>query len=142
MRHLRPLIGALCALIAATVTAAQEPEHAAHHDSPVLGSVHFRNSGNAAAQEPLQRGVAWLHNFKYPEAAAAFREAQHADSSLAIAYWLEALTYSHVLWSTENLPRARQTLARLAPTPELRLAKAKTARERAFGAAVEAFYAD
>lgn len=129
-----------CGSILAAPVAAQEPDHSAHRSALVLGSVNFRNSGNRAAQAPLQRGVAWLHNFKYREAADAFREAQQADKSLAIAYWLEALTYSHVLWRTEDLARSRATLLGLGPTPELRLAKANTARERAFGAAVEAFY--
>src|SRR5205085_8632417 len=110
--------------------------------APALGSVNFRNSGNAAAQIPLQRGVAWLHNFKYVEAAESFREAQGADGSLAVAYWLEALTYSHVLWRAENLPKARETLTHLAPTREQRLARAGSPRERQFGAAVEAFFAD
>ena len=132
----------LCGTFFATLTAAQEPDHSAHTAALVLGRVNFRNSGNRAAQAPLQRGVAWLHNFKYKEAAAAFREAEQADQSLAIAFWLEALTYSHVLWRTEDLPHSRQTLARLGATTELRLAKAKTAREQSFGAAVEAFYAE
>ena len=140
MRHAIRLI--LCATILARLVAAQEPDHSSHRPALVLGSVNFRNSGNRAAQAPLQRGVAWLHNFKYTEAAKAFREAQMADQSLAVAYWLEALTYSHVLWRTEDLARSRQALAHLGPTPELRLAKANTARERAFGAAVEAFYTD
>ena len=124
----------------ATSALAQEPEHAAHHKAPMLGSVNFRNSGSTAAQAAFQRGVAWLHNFKYKEAADAFREAQRADPSLAVAYWLEALSYSHVLWGVENLARSAEVLARLAPTPALRLAKAKTPSERSFGAAVEAFY--
>jgi len=78
--------------------------------------VHFRNSGNAAAQASFQRGVAWLHNFKYQEAASAFREAQQADKSLALAYWLEALTYSHVVWNEEDLALSRKALSRLAST--------------------------
>ena len=140
MRHSIRLI--LCGTFLATPAAAQEPDHSAHSPALKLGSVNFRNSGNRAAQAPLQRGVAWLHNFKYKEAAEAFRVAQQADQSLAIAYWLEALTYSHVLWRTEDLASSRQALARLGSTPELRLAKANTKRERAFGAAVELFYAD
>jgi tetratricopeptide (TPR) repeat protein len=104
--------------------------------------VAFRNSGSRAAQPAFQRGVALLHNFEYGDAAEAFRDAQKADASLAPAYWLEALTYSHVLWAEEKLEDARAALARLAPTPEARLAKAKTDYERAFGAAVEAFYLD
>jgi hypothetical protein len=132
---------AVVCLLTANAAIAQEPDHTAH-GALAIGSVHFRNSGNTAAQAPFQRGVAWLHNFKYPEAAQAFREAQAADSTLAVAYWLEALTYSHVLWRVENLPRARETLTRLGATPALRLAKARSPRERAFGAAVEAFFVE
>lgn len=129
-----------CALLA-TPARAQEPDHSAHGKAPLLGSVNFRNSGNRAAQESFQRGVAWLHNFKYNEATSAFRAAQRADKSLAVAYWLEALTYSRVLWGVEDLVRSNEALSRLAATPALRLAKARTPGERAFGAAVEAFYA-
>lgn len=136
------LLLVLCGPFPATSAGAQQPDHSAHSPALVLGSVNFRNSGNRAAQAPLQRGVAWLHNFKYSEAGDAFREAQQADTSLALAWWLEALTYSHVLWRTEDLARSRKALARLGLTTESRLAKAKTSRERAFGAAVEAFYAD
>jgi tetratricopeptide (TPR) repeat protein len=110
--------------------------------SHALGSVDFKNSGNHAAQPAFQRGVALLHSFEYDDAAEAFREAQRADASLASAYWLEALTYSHIVWGEEKLDASRAVLNRLAPTTETRLAKAKTEYERAFGAAIEAFYAD
>lgn len=135
-RHAFPLL--LCSTLLVAPLLAQQPAHS--HTAPLLGTVDFRNSGNAAAQAPLQRGVLWLHNFKYGEAALAFREAQQADQSLAVAYWLEALTYSHVVWSEEDLLQSQKALDRLAPTPALRLAKANTTRERAFGAAVEAFF--
>jgi tetratricopeptide (TPR) repeat protein len=115
-----------------------QPDAHAH----ALGSVNFTNSGNHAAQPALQRGVALLHSFEYDDAAEAFRAAQHADASLAAAYWLEALTYSHVVWGEEKLDASRAVLNRLASTTDARIAKAKTEYERAFGAAVEAFYAD
>ncbi len=114
----------------------------AQHQHETLGTVNFRNSGVAAAQPALQRGVALLHSFEYGEAAESFRHAQRADPTLAVAYWLEALTYSHVLWAEEDLSASRAALARLAATPQARLNQAKTERERAFGAAVEAFYVD
>ncbi|MGQ0704438.1 MAG: tetratricopeptide repeat protein [Gemmatimonadales bacterium] len=47
-----------------------------------------------------------------------------------------------MLWREENLTASRAALRRLAPTPAERLARAGTERERSFGAAVEAFYAD
>ena len=131
---------ALIACLPAVAIARQTDQKAAR--SHALGSVDFKNSGNDAAQPAFQRGVALLHSFEYEDAAEAFREAQKADASLALAYWLEALTYSHVLWAEEKLEASRAVLNRLGPTAEARLAKAKTERERGFGAAVEAFYAD
>ena len=128
-------------LLAALPLTASAQQHAASH-SHALGSVDFANSGSHAAQPAFQRGVALLHSFEYEDAADAFREAQKADLSLAVAYWLEALTYSHVLWGEEKLESSRAVLQRLGRTAEARLAKAKSDRERAFGAAVEAFFAD
>ncbi|HLL46406.1 MAG TPA: hypothetical protein VK399_06845, partial [Longimicrobiaceae bacterium] len=102
MRILLPLL--LAAVCLPRPAAAQHEGHGARsgaapgRSAPVLGTVAFRNSGAPAAHEPFQRGVALLHSFEYGEAAAAFREAQRADPGLAPAYWLEALTYSHVMW--------------------------------------------
>ncbi len=113
-----------------------------HPATEKLGAVSFPNSGAAAAQPDFLRGLALLHNFDYDAASRAFRSAQQRDASFAMAYWLDALTFSHMLWSEEDLPAARATLAKLGASPASRLAKAKTPRERAYGAAVEAFFAD
>ncbi len=59
-----------------------------------------------------------------------------------MAFWGEALTYSHLLWGEDDPVAARAALARLAPTPAERLARAGTPRERAFGAAVESLFVD
>ena len=103
---------ALIACLSAVAIARQADQKGAH--SHALGSVDFKNSGNDAAQPAFQRGVALLHSFEYEDAAEAFREAQKADASLALAYWLEALTYSHVLWGEEKLEASRAVLNRLA----------------------------
>jgi tetratricopeptide (TPR) repeat protein len=107
-----------------------------------LGAVSFANSGAAAAQAPFQRGVALLHSFEYEQAAEAFRAAQAADPALAMAFWGEALTYSHLLWGEDDADAARRVLGRLAVSREARLAKAGTPRERAFGEAIEALFVD
>jgi tetratricopeptide (TPR) repeat protein len=107
-----------------------------------LGTVHFPNTGAVAAQEPFLRGIAWLHSFEYAEAIHAFREAQQADPTFALAYWGEALSYSRFTWGNEDLPAARAAIERLAPTRDARLAKAGNARERAFGEAVELLLGD
>lgn len=131
---------AIVLLLMLPVTAvAQDAGHGAH--AHALGTVNFTNSGNAAAQPAFQRGVALLHSFEYDDAIRAFQEAQRADPSLAVAYWLEALSHSRVVWGLDDVAAARAVLAKLGATTDARLAKAKTARERAFGAAVETFYA-
>jgi len=100
----------------------------------------FPNSGNAAAQKDFLQGVAWLHSFMYEDAIDAFRAAQKADPSFALAYWGEAMSFSQPLWFFEELPQARAALAKLGPTAEARLARAKTAREQGFVRAVDALF--
>src|SRR5688572_15187636 len=63
-----------------------------------VGEVVFANSGAEAAQTPFRRGLALLHNFEYADAAEEFRAAQKADPDFAMAYWGEAMTYTHPIW--------------------------------------------
>jgi hypothetical protein len=105
-----------------------------------VGEVSFANSGSAAAQEPFLRGLALLHNFEYPDAAEAFRQAQAIDPGFAMAFWGEAMTYNHPVWAQQDAAAAVAALGRLGATPEARLAKAKTERERDYLRAVEVLY--
>ncbi len=140
------LAASLATLLCSTALAAQEHVHAAPPATPPaairLGTVHFPTSGSPAAQRAFLTGIALVHSFAYEAAAGAFREAERADGNFALPYWFEALTHSPVLWGIDDAPGARQVLARLAPNAGERLAKAATPRERAYGAAVEAFFAD
>ena len=108
--------------------------------SAPIGRVVFPNSGAAKAQPDFLRGVAWLHSFSYEDAIDAFRAAQKIDPGFAMAYWGEALSFSQPLWFFEEVPQARAALAKLGPTPEARLAKARTPREQGFLRAVEALF--
>ena len=76
----------------------------------------------------------------YEDAIDAFRAAQKADPSFALAYWGEAMSFSQPLWFFEEVPQARAALAKLGPTAEARIAKAKTSREQGFMRAVEALF--
>ena len=76
----------------------------------------------------------------YEDAIDSFRAAQKVDPSFALAYWGEALSFSQPLWFYEELPQARAALTKLGATPEGRLAKAKTPRERGLLQAVEALF--
>ena len=106
------------------------------------GHVEFANSGAPAAQVDFLDGLALLHDFEYETAAAAFRRAQAADPGFAMAYWGEAMTFNHPVWMQQDLPAARAALNRLAPSAELRRAKARTEREQAYLEAVETLYGE
>jgi len=146
MKSPMAVVAALLSIASAPPAAhARGQERHAHHAAAEvsgLGAVSFANSGAAAAQAPFQRGLAFLHSFEYDQAAESFRAAQAADPAFAMAFWGEALTYSHLLWGEDDAAAARTALARLAPSREARLAKAGTARERAFGDAIEALFVD
>jgi tetratricopeptide (TPR) repeat protein len=122
-------------------------QNAAHHElapgahsGERLGVVSFPNSGARAAQQPFLRGLALLHNFEYDDARTDFRAAEQADPNFAMAYWGEALTFAQLLWGLDYADSARAALAKLGPTKEARLAKAGSARERRYGAAIEALF--
>ena len=134
-------------LVSAAIAAfsSQAPAQTHQHGSAPgiaksLGDVVFPNSGNAAAQAPFIRGVGLLHNFEYEEAVKAFQDAQKADPDFVLAYWGEAMSLNYSLWSEQQYDAAKAALAKLAPTPTARAAKAKTPRERAYLDAVEALY--
>ena len=135
------IVGAILATVAVPHAQERHTHRPGDHSAP-LGTVAFANSGAAAAQAPFLRGLALLHSFEYDEAAEAFRAAQAADTGFAMAFWGEAVTYSHLLWGEDDPDAARRALTRLAPSRDARLAKAKTAREQAYGAAVEALFVD
>src|SRR5690242_11945018 len=130
---MRSMTAAAAMLLLAAPLAAQEPR---------LGTISFPTSGLAAAQPAFIRGVLYLHSFEYTAAAAAFREAERNDPAFVMAYWGEAMTYTHPVWDQQDLDSARMALAKLGPSRDARLAKATTPRERGYLAAVETLYGE
>src|SRR6266446_1915403 len=106
------------------------------------GQVNFPNSGAPAAQADFLTGLALLHDFEYPAAAAAFRRAEALDPSFAMAYWGEAMTFNHPIWMQQDLKAARDALNKLALTPATRRAKAKTEREKDYLDTLEILYGE
>ena len=107
-----------------------------------VGEVQFANSGSAAAQATFLEGLAQLHNFEYGSAAALFQKAEQLDDGFAMAYWGEAMTYNHPVWAEQDRDKALTALARLGPTPDARIAKAGTEREKDYMRAAEALYGE
>ncbi len=128
-KHVAYVVAACVLLVGTSVARAQS-----------LGRISFPTSGAAAAQPAFIRGVLYLHSFEYESAAEAFREAQRLDRTFAMAYWGEALTYTHQIWNEQNVDAARKALNALAATPDARRAAARTPKEQAYLMAVDALY--
>ena len=130
-------IPTLAALVVAVPLAAQAPgEHDGHTQQ--LGRVRFATSCNAAARTEVERGVAYLHSFWYEKAAETFAAAAAADSGCAMAFWGQAMSVLHPLWTPPSSADARAALGVI----DLGLARATTTRERGYLDAIRAYYAD
>jgi tetratricopeptide (TPR) repeat protein len=135
---MRRLVRAACSFLAFSFSLASGCSAQASR----LGTIDFPTSGSAPAQLHFIRGVLFLHSFEYDSAAHEFREAERRDPKFAMAYWGEAMTYTHPVWNEQDLAAARKALARLAPTRQAREATALTAREQAYLDAVEILYGE
>src|ERR1043166_3564958 len=127
----------LAALALGVRLAAQAPEEPAGH-AEQLGRVRFATSCRGVAQRGVEHGVAYLHSFWYEKATEAFNAAAAADSSCAMAFWGQAMSLLHPLW-TPPAPADAQ-VATLAI--DRGLSRARTARERDYLEAIRAYYAD
>jgi tetratricopeptide (TPR) repeat protein len=108
----------------------------------LLVALGARTLAQSDAQPVFLRGVSALHLFEYEEAHEAFAQARRIDPGFVLAYWGEAMSYHQTLWRNENVPAAREALARLGPTPAARRAKTSSPKEQALVAAVEILFAD
>lgn len=104
-----------------------------------LGTVVLPASCTEAATPHLRRGLALLHHMTYEGAHEAFAVAAGSDPDCALAYWGQAMTFIHPLWSDppteEGFARGRSLVEKAAALPGL------GAREEAYLSAAEAYYA-
>lgn len=100
------------------------------------GEVSFANTGSEAAQPAFLEGLALLHDFEYASAAASFREAQKIDPDFVMAYWGEAMTYTHPVWYQQDADAARAVLQRLGDR------KGGSERENAYLQTVKVLYGE
>ena len=108
----------------------------------LLASLRVGLQAASDASASVLRGVTALHCFEYEDANEAFGQARRLDPSLVMAYWGEAMSYSQTLWRNENVPAAREALARLGPTPADRRAKTRDPKEQGYLAAAESLFAE
>src|ERR1017187_2630971 len=117
-------------------------DHQHHEDltETQLGTVHFPVSCAASVQKPFAHGVALLHSFWYEEAEKEFVQIAKDDPHCAMAHWGVAMSIWHQLW---NEPDAKVIARGLDEVNTARkLAEKATPREKAYIAAIVAFYSD
>jgi len=102
-----------------------------------LGTVSFAVSCSPRVHASFNRGVALLHDFWYDEARPQFERIAKADPSCAMAHWGIAMSVFHQIWDRPD--EAAVALG----WREMQAAQsrpAKTARERAYIAALGGFF--
>ncbi len=102
-----------------------------------LGTVAFSVACAPSVRAQFVRGVALLHDFWYQEAERQFQQIAKTDPKCAMASWGVAMSIYHQIWDRPD----DGTMAR--GWRELQAAEkhpAKTARERAYIAALSDFY--
>ncbi len=105
-----------------------------------LGHVHFPTSCTPVAQQQIDRALAMLHNFWYPQDMNAFREVTKTDPSCAIAYW--GIAISRRTNPLVGPPDSSVLKDGLEAVEQAKVIGAKTQRERDYIRAIEAYYKD
>ncbi len=134
--HGKTLIAAFVLVLFAASGLTQEPQPGSGER---LGDVHFATSCNESAQRDFNFAVALLHSFQFSRAIESFNTVLQEDATCAIAYWGIALSD----WGNPFAPGQEDPV-------QLRLGRqsadngnalgARTARERAYLAAVSKLY--
>ncbi len=78
-----------------------------------LGIVNIEISGDKKAIPHFEKGLLLLHSFEYSDSREAFIDAQLEDPNLLMAYWGEAMTYNHSLWTEQNFDKGIEALNKL-----------------------------
>ena len=102
-----------------------------------LGVVNIEISGKQKAVSHFEKGLLLLHSFEYDDAREAFISAQEIDPEMPMAYWGEAMTYNHSLWSEQKYDDGIRVLAKL---KDIELTKKATQLERDFIASIHVLY--
>jgi tetratricopeptide (TPR) repeat protein len=137
-RYATLLASGLLSLALAYPARAQHQHHEVG-DVTRLGKVNFQTSCAPAAQEKFNRGVALLHSFWYEAAEKEFAGVAAQDGSCAMAQWGIAMTRWRPLWTPPGPDDLKAGAAALEKAAAI---GAQSERERAFLAALSAFYKD
>lgn len=111
-----------------------------HHEAgEKLGTVDFPTSCAPGQQKSFERGLALLYSFEYEEAERQLKDVAVQDPGCAMAYWGQAMSLYHPLWDRPKKDALNHGAELLEKARQL---KPKTARERDYIEALQAFYSD
>jgi hypothetical protein len=137
------LFSSLFTLAAVADTAVSDDDQGHHHEdlsATQLGTVTFPVSCDPKVQKPFERGIALLHSFWYEEAEKEFIQISADAPNCAMAHWGVAMSLWHQLWNQPDKTVIQRGL------DEVHQAKTTdgpiTPREKAYIAAIAAFYSD
>jgi hypothetical protein len=106
-------------------------------NSAELGVVGLPTSCNAEANAHVQQGLALLHHMMYEGAQKSFAAAAVLQPACRIAYWGQAMSFVHPLWSD---PPPAAKFAEGAQLANAAAAGEASDHERAYIEAVQAYY--
>ena len=110
-----------------------------HGAAETLGTVVFPTSCRPEAKAEFNRAMALLHSFGYEESRKGFQEVARRDPRCGMAQWGIAMTYYHPIWAP---PTPSELAAGREAAKKASALGAATERERAYIAAIGAFYAE
>ena len=131
-------------IVFAETAIAYDNDNEGHHHEDLtatqLGTVTFPVSCDPAVQKSFERGVALLHSFWYEEAEKEFIHISAQAPNCAMAHWGVAMSLWHQLW---NEPDKKVIAHGLDEVHEAKTTDGPTTpREKAYIAAIAAFYSD
>lgn len=141
MKRFHLFLAALISVLCISPIRAQEmqPHTHSHDPSEKLGQVNFPVSCNAAARKQFNRATALLHSFWYEEAEKAFTAVAKEDPKCVMAHWGVAMSLYHPVWAPSTPAELQKGWTAVEKAKSV---GAKTAREKDYIEAIEAFYKD
>ena len=130
----------LACILAASPALAHQQDASSKIDPGDLrsaGAVDFPISCKSEVRAEFNRAVALLHSFFYEEARNIFTRVANEDPACAMAHWGVAQTWWHPIWT----PPTPEEMSAGRAAAQRALALEATPRERAFIAAIHAYYA-
>jgi hypothetical protein len=127
----------MCLLIPFAAADGQHDHHE-HASTVISGKLTFPTSC-PRVQKDFEAAVAALHSFEYEVSEQQFQAIEKKDPACGIAYWGEAMSIWHQLWSRPTEAELKRGALQLAKGL---LAKQNSPRERDYIEALAKFYGD